>query len=669
MHPHHSSTIEALESRIAPAGVVAITYDAITGVLGLAGDADANSISITKTGANTHRIEGTGGTTLTINGDAAAVPEIADIGKIISLTFNGAAGADTLSVVGLKTLNTLTVNGEAGDDSLSVEDVVVKGAAIFDFGTDGGELTLRGDDVFGVDLTVNYGANGGEVLAEQGSTLVVKGAVVLNGGAGADQFTLQATSAVLTKGVKFTAGEGVNELNLASTIATVGKSVTGKSVQFDGGGAADKLKIGGARVAFLGSIEFNAGAGANSVEATSAAVRVDGSLIVNGGANADAFSWASANTNIKGAVTLALGNGDNTAIFSGASVVLGSLLTVSGGAGADTLNLGAASSTDSVTVKGAVDVTPGNGSNKVVAEGAVLSLGAGFKFAGGTDDDDVEILNVISGVKGNLDVTLGDGVSTFFVLGSQATFGANVLVTSGDGGGILNFTANKLKAAGTVTVTTGAGDDSLEIVGALIDFKKTLAITTGDGGDIVNISGDGSVKGDVTVDLGAASAGSQFLDLAGRSGVAGNLKLGGKLTIFAATAAGLGNEDHVTITNVYVAKAMKVSLSEVDSFLTIDNLQALDTVLIETGAGEDTVEIEQNGFFGPSIFTKAVTIDLGDDADSILIGLSSVAGSSSFGRFLGGLAVTGGAGGDTSNDFLDAGINFFKTGTTNTSDI
>ncbi len=669
MNAHRFPTIEALESRIAPAGIVAITYDAITGILTLAGDASANDVSIAKTGASTHRILGLGGTDLTVNTVPTPIAGLADIGKITSITFNGGASADTLALQGIINLTSLTLNGDAGLDTFTTTGLGVKGVTNLDLGADGGSASFQGDTIFGGEVIVNYGG-GGTVTAPAGGAIVFKGALTLNGGAGADVFTLGTTSAVLGKGVKFNGSGGANELNLGSTVTTVAKSATGKAVLFDGGASADTLTISGARATFLGPIEFNGGLGGNTFAATPSTARVDGELKVTGDAGADDFSWASASVTIKGPVKLELGAagvGDNTAAFSGASVVLASTLTVIGGGGSDLLNLGGPLSTDSFSVKGAVTVTQGNGSNKVAAAASVLAAGAGFKVTGGVDDDAVDLTSALTGVLGKFEVSLGDGANSFSIGSQLATFGSDLAVTNGDGGGILDFGATKLKVAGAVTVNTGVGDDSVNVIASSISIGKALTINTGDGGDSVNMATDGTVKGDVTIDLGIG-AGSQFLDLGGNSSVAGNLKLGAKLTVLAATT-GVGNIDFINILNVSVAKAALLTLSDVDSTLKIDNLLALDTVTIGTGAGADTVDIEQDILFGASLFTKKVSINLGDDADALTIGISSAAGSSSFGRFLGGLAVLSGAGADTGNDFLNPTINFFKPGTLNTSDI
>ena len=64
MNLHRKSSIETLESRIAPAGVVTAGYDAITKILTLTGDGVDNDASVFKTGPGTYRVVGNATTTI-----------------------------------------------------------------------------------------------------------------------------------------------------------------------------------------------------------------------------------------------------------------------------------------------------------------------------------------------------------------------------------------------------------------------------------------------------------------------------------------------------------------------------------------------------------------------------------------------------------------------------
>ena len=80
MSYHSHIHVEPLEDRIAPAGLVTVTYSSVTGVLTLVGDDLDNSLDVVRTGVDTHRIEGLNGTLLTSSGG----PVPPDIGKLTS---------------------------------------------------------------------------------------------------------------------------------------------------------------------------------------------------------------------------------------------------------------------------------------------------------------------------------------------------------------------------------------------------------------------------------------------------------------------------------------------------------------------------------------------------------------------------------------------------------
>jgi hypothetical protein len=101
-------------------------------------------------------------------------------------------------------------------------------------------------------------------------------------------------------------------------------------------------------------------------------------------------------------------------------------------------------------------------------------------------------------------------------------------------------------------------------------------------------------------------------------------------------------------------------MSGVDSTVFLDNIFVHGRLNIDTGAGDDTVDIERNGLNGPSIIGRMASIQLGEGDDTIRIGKSSAAGSNDFVIFNGGLKVDGGPGTDASNDFLSDAVNVFN---------
>ncbi len=568
MKPHHTDSIEALESRIAPASLLTVTYDAATGALALTDDlannatgaAADNLVSILKTGANTYRIADAGGTDIGATGVA-----FLDIGNVTSLSLIGDEGADAFFVTGVNALKTFSFAGGAGIDQLIATDLAVKGAATVDFGANGGSASFEGSLAsIGGDLTVNYGANGGIVNFSAISTLI-KGAVALNGGLGNDQFALTnaGNTSLVGKGIKLVGSDGNDSVTIDSRLsALVGKSaVTGNAIEIDGG------------------------AGSNSLISNSAGtVTLKGNVLFTGGNDADDLSLLSSTLNVDGE------------------------LRMNGGAGIDTATLGGAK----VSVKKAVTIDMADGSSTVSIGANVVALGSSLTVKGTTGGDDFSI------------------------------------------------SVNKLTTGGAVSFESGAGDDSFSLDAASVLIKGALTITGGADADTVMIQADGLLSGAVTLDLGASSDGDQAITLSGRSGLAGNLKLAGTLTVNSdADDGGLGYTDRFTATDVTVSKAVLIDLGSADSAVTMDNFSVKDLFTLTTGDGADTVNIEQNINFGPSIMSKLAVINLGDGDDMINIGVSSAAGSSAFVKFLAGLQVNGGIGMNTKNAFETAGVNFF----------
>src|SRR5688572_16318385 len=101
----HPFFIEPLEGRVAPAGVVAFTYDAASGALALTGDTDNNLVRIFPSGPGTHRVEGIG---TTFTGAATFL----DFGKLTSVIFAGNQGGD---FVHLQDMSLTTVSFSGGD--------------------------------------------------------------------------------------------------------------------------------------------------------------------------------------------------------------------------------------------------------------------------------------------------------------------------------------------------------------------------------------------------------------------------------------------------------------------------------------------------------------------------------------------------------------------------
>jgi hypothetical protein len=650
--PHEQ--IEVLESRIAPAGLVTASFTA--GVLTLDGDVAANDVHVFNTGPNTYRIEGNA-TDIKLGTSTAAFQDIT--GKLTSVVINGQDGDDNFQLGNLS-LKDLSFNGGADNDSLSLFNLTTKAGVNVDFSADGGGVTFDGTTVIGGDLTVTCGADGGNTTFI-GTAATVKGAVHVVGGAGQDNFDFSPDAGTISKGFKFDAGDGFNSATFSGVAATIGKAATGNAIEFNGGVDANSFSVIGNSANIKGNVSFTGGDAVDSVTLSPANLKVDGTTTITAGAEADVIKVQPGIGTLKGAVNFNLGEGNfNSVEFTpGVSLSLGNSLTVTGGSSADSFSI---SGGPLVAIKGAVLLDLGGGSagfgNSVDFNSTIVSLGSsltvkGTSTSGLTLNADATIL----AVKGLVKVESGSDDAFIQFNSNQMSVGALEL-TTGDGLGLIQFFGSKLSIGGSATVTTGGGNDFVDFGYDTVAIKGSVLINTGDDSDAASFSADGSVKGDLTVDLGTGDDGSSSVDIRGVSGIAGNLKIGGKLTVTSATTdtGVLGNTETMSLTDVSVGKAIEINLGIVDSTVRINNLIAKDTFTLNTGAGADTVDIEQDVLFGPSIFTKAIAIDLGGDNDTFRAGFSST-GTSSFVKFLGGGAVDGGLGTDTRNDFLNTGTN------------
>lgn len=653
-HRHHH-TIEALESRIAPAGLITATLDAAGTLTLLANDGLDHSIHVFNTGLNTYRVEGDAGTSTSIGTNGNPFTDI--LGKVTSVIFTGGAGADSLTTTNLLTLKTLTFSGDAGSDTLHTFNLTTTAGVTVNLGPDGGGVTFDGVTKIGGDATVNYGADGGSTTFF-GTSATVKGAVVLNGGAGADLLGVSANANVFGKGVKFTGGAGQNQLTIDGVATTLGKGLTGNALEFTGSDDGNILSVIGTSFSAKGNVLFTAGAGSDSMALNPVFLKVDGSLTADVGGGVDDLEISPLVGAIKGAVTLKLGEGDGNSVrIEPQTLALGSSLTVTGGLLGDSfaINDGA-----SVSIKGPalIDLGGGTGADFVNLTSTTLTFGSSLTVK----DSAASSLSVNSdaiflSVKGLLDVESGSGDSVVQVSAKQMTVGA-LTVKTGVGLDLAQFLGVKLTVGGSVSVDTGLATDFVDFGYDKVAINGGVSILTGDGSDGASFFADGVVKGDVLIDLGTGSDGASSADIGGTSGIAGNLKIGGKLTIASATT-GAANSEELTVKEITVGKAVLINLGVVDSVVTIDNLIAKDTFTLNTGAGKDEVNIEQGTLFGPSVFSKAVTINLGDGDDTFRMGISSAAGSSSFAKFLAAVTVDGGADTDASNDFLNPATNFF----------
>ena len=551
-----ASSVEPLEQRIAPAGLVTASF--ANGLLTVTGfDGADHDVELVKTGTNTFRLEGSD-TSINLPG----VTSKNFTGTLSRVVYEGGSGADTFTVTNLSSLKSLRFEGNEGVDSLSTANLKTGVGSTVDInlGADTGSVNFFGSQtvLHGV-LNINLGGGGSAGLRSALTT--IDGAVTVTGGPGSDSLSLTGATTLFKSKLTFSGLDGNDSFNSA------GKSVTVQGlVAMDGGAgtnsfvfAADRNSFG--KISTIGSVDLKLGTGAGSVSFLGASTNLLGTLKIDlgtGGGSADLNSVA---TTIRDGVQFIGGIGNDSVEFNG-RVSLGKTLSFVGGAGDDTF--GAVGGLFSV--KGATSFDPGVGASTFVLHPSSLALAA-LSVQGGIENDTVSII---------ADGTIAGDVN--LLLGIDGTGPSSIVLESRAG------LANGLKFAGAVTIgMTGATVDVLTI--ANIQVAKGFTAQTGEGVstvDIVRLN----VLGDLSLKTGA---GADVVNL-------DNL-----------------NARNLTVDTQVGADELRIERNA--AYTGISKILARATIL--TGIGADQIRIGNGIDFANTRvnFMGALTLDAGDGAN------------------------------------------------------
>ncbi len=432
-----------------------------------------------------------------------------------------------------------------------------------------------------------------------------------------------------------------------------------KDVQLTGGSGDDTMQFGLDTAVLKSNLTFVFGGGTNSLETRPDVMTITKDLRITGVGGDDTVHLDPVLLKLSGVADINLGDGTNVLDGFMVNASFGKTLTYHGGSGSDTIGLAGTA----LAVKGAVDLELFAGANSVDLEPTNIKFSDAFTVNGADDGNTVKLLDRSLTVTKATTITLGSGGNTVTLQAPVSSFGALTVTTTG-GDDTVNFNGTKLSASDLVKFDLGAGDDLVNINSDALALKKGLTVLGGADADTVNLVADGTITGDVNLDLGAATDATQSLFIAGNSGLPGILKITGALTLnSAATDGGAGNTEHFDVADVSVTKAITATAGAVDSIINFNNANTGSNFTLDSGAGNDTVHIETQGAFGPMTVAKLTSIKLGDGNDNLLIGVSSAAGSNDFVKFLGAVTVDGGTGINTMNTFTDHAVNFFAPGT------
>jgi|GEM_PF-6908809 len=494
-------SIEALEARIAPAGLIDVSFS--KGVLAIHGDADNNNLTITETAdgrlslttdvASTLRINGTDFNGLmgqTLAGPVTGGVTI-DLGDGVDiLRFNG-------SVADLELPSFLKINHGNGANQIFFEQgVTVSGAVTINGGKDMDNIHLNDEVNFSNKLTINNGAGGSLIDSNATGDIRVGGIMSVTSGAGMDKidFTM-AQKATLGGFVLKTIGDTDSTETRLSPVESL--TING-AVKVTSGGGTDDLDLGDAtkETRITGAVAINLGAGNNHTDIVGAdSLIVGGPIKITGGADGDLAHVGinSGEVSFGSSVTINLGEGSNGSVVQGHKLDVAGNITISGGASSDNAVI---SSSEDGTIAGAVKVSLGKGSNSfnlLADANNVLTLAKTLVISSqGTKPgfDSVSVNDVK--IQGATTITTGEGNDSISI--DDATFNGVFKLATGKGNDMIKIEQSATETGHTVfnraaTIQAGDGDDALSLSDVLAsDEQKAIfaAIATFDGGTGMN---------------------------------------------------------------------------------------------------------------------------------------------------------------------------------------
>ncbi|HEX8309848.1 MAG TPA: hypothetical protein VF614_00930, partial [Chthoniobacteraceae bacterium] len=502
--------IEALEDRIAPAGLVTAAYSPDTGELTLTGDVDANRVEVFQTGPETYRILGTAATGINAVGN-----DFLDIGKLTKLTISGGEGNDEFTLVNLRALTSLDYNGGAGGDTLDATNLGVKGHVLIhgDAGNDAVNFEGLSTSISG-NLTIDAAATAGDRVrvTMDARDVNIGGTVFFNGGGGDDRLTGNSLGTLsIGKGIEFTPGEGGGRVDLRSDgVTTIGKLSSGESVVVNGGSGNDQLSLGGISATLAGGIRFTGAAGNDAINLgeSSGTLKIGKlasrqSILFDGGDGNDSITLTGSNLTLAGAVDLIGGSGDNSINLDSTSGVAkigklasGESIRFTGGIGDDEVSLNASS----LTLLGGINMTVDAGANSLAISAASgkavigkLASKQSILFTGLGGDDLIETNLASLTLAGGVEVSAGDGINTLDFAGIDGLLkigklagGQSILFTGGAGNDNISSGVGNQTLLGGIEMSVGGGNNILSFdEGNLVKIGKFAT------GQSVTLSGTG----------------------------------------------------------------------------------------------------------------------------------------------------------------------------------
>jgi hypothetical protein len=653
------SSIEVLESRIAPAGL--ITIDQSAGGLFFNGSEEAAKFRVDQVNAQTWLIQGFAGTLVQVGATGTAAESVLITAPLGGVTVNFGGGDDSVGFVGVKLKQSLTVNGGAGANSTFLTDVAAVGKVSVVGGAGNDQVTVSGyksNFAQGMQLALADGNNsfkvegttasftglsytggiGNDAVDFSGGKVLVKGNLTVDGGtAGSSNVSLKPANLTVSGGVKLTDGAG----NAKLFVQPGGSLRIAQALQIDGGAGDDDIRVGGGGLlTSIGSVKIDGGGGSTNSESIS--LKAGGLL------------------NVLGAVSMSQTGGANTVALGGDVVKIGGSVTVDLG---DNPNAPRGrfdlSATTSAKLAGNLEVTSGAGrfAHKIGSEGNITIAGkTSFTSTGLASGAQVSLNSDIGTAKflGGLDLSVADGNFEAGLFGGAYLVGTDLkLSADGAGTSMLATDMHSLVVKGSVRATGSAETLALQVStnAGLAVGQNVLVDGTGGRVDVDLNVASGKIVGQLAVTHNGAIS---EVDVTGRNSA---VKIGQSLELLLSATT----RASIALQGVSVIGIAKITTAGGADTLRIDDSIFGGAVQIDLGDGADTADLETRLTLVPAItlFKQAASFNMGAGDDVLRIGLAD--SSLTRGSFLAAATFTGG---DGTNDRLtiDAQTTFRVSG-------
>ena len=445
---------------------------------------------------------------------------------------------------------------------------------------------------------------------------------------------------------------------------------TGGKVKF-GGSELSELKLTKAQTDSIKSIQIDLGDGTNSTVFTSdSGASLSDPITYIGGSGADTLTFGSDtkafattgnftallktgndrvifthDAQLGGNTLLDLGQGDDSVLTEASSLNTGSALafknlSILGGDGNDSVALGLKTTTNkNLSVSGALRVDAGKGANDVSLFGNTVSLGNTTIKSSALDKDFDVSLSAAQKLtlNGSLDVT-ASGAETgqtneFKLEAPSIQVSGNVSYRGGAGADAVTVgteaTSLQTLIGGGVTVKNGGGNNTTAIgnLNAALAVAKSVSVTGDSQNDSLSIqAASGALAGGVSAALGK---GANSVDISSN----GQLTVAG-LKLSSNSAA--NEADSLNLRGVELSGALSAALGAGVSTVNIAQVIAHGSFSLNTGAGNDVVNVETDGGVGASTFYGNTLINTGLGSDKVTLGGDSAANKA---VFMNGLSV------------------------------